>query len=339
VPAPVLAENAIFLDPQWLSDIFASVVAVADDSRAYKDGVLNHKQSNLVWPRVPASYVPLCLSVLQKYNIIYPLPSERGEEGSVVPALLAKERPAIFKELWSNFDEIKVTNSATDMQVLNREYRFKSLPLGFFGRLIVRTSHLVCKGLVQLVCCWRNGMILASSSAYFYLFLVYFYIFPKIDNKKNSNDEQTARALLKYNPSLYQLNVRIGYQGSKQSKFMDLVLDNIKTLIDCWYKNEISEVSINCIHCLTRNSGYRYDPFVFTLSGIELTAAQGKRYAYCRGIRPVRIDKLAPDVDMTYVAHIKREDVKIGDKIGEGGYAVVYKGTYNSKDVAVKHIK
>lgn len=165
---PTLVENAVFLDPQWLSDIFTAVVLLAkENSKAMEAGIINHKQLSQIWqePRYPPSYTPLCLNVLQKYNIAYPLPSDKGnEECSVVPALLPKERPPVFKELWTSFDEeTKVTNSAQNVQLLNREYRFKSLPLGFFGRLIVRTSHLVAKGLVKLVCCWRNGMILSSS--------------------------------------------------------------------------------------------------------------------------------------------------------------------------------
>src|SRR5690348_12213936 len=45
---PQLVENAIFLDPQWLSDIFASVVAVSQNEKVFKDGILNHKQSDLI---------------------------------------------------------------------------------------------------------------------------------------------------------------------------------------------------------------------------------------------------------------------------------------------------
>ncbi len=87
-----------------------------------------------------------------------------------------------------------------------------------------------------------------------------------------------AKALLHYNPSLYRLVVLIRFSRRKATKFSSLILDHVKTLINCWYQKEHGSVNIACIHCTAQDSEGRFDPFIFSLEDIELTAAQGMMY-------------------------------------------------------------
>lgn len=42
---------------------------------------------------------------------------------------------------------------------------------------------------------------------------------------------------------------------------------------------------------------------------------------------------------MAEVAHVGRDEVILSDVIGHGGFATVYKGSWNGRDVAVKVIR
>lgn len=58
-------------------------------------------------------------------------------------------------------------------------------------------------------------------------------------------------------------------------KFPFIIMDNVKDLVRGWYRKELAAAQVECVHCLTLDSDSRYDPFVFSLDDIQITAAQG----------------------------------------------------------------
>lgn len=54
-----------------------------------------------------------------------------------------------------------------------------------------------------------------------------------------------------------------------------MIMDNVKDLVRGWYKKELSSVQVECTHCLALDSDSRYDPFIFSLDDVQITAAQG----------------------------------------------------------------
>lgn len=58
----------------------------------------------------------------------------------------------------------------------------------------------------------------------------------------------------------------------------------------------------------------------------------------CRGVHPVRIDLLALDVTLNDQSTIPYDQITLGDQLGEGSFARVFKGNWNGKVVAVKVI-
>jgi hypothetical protein len=155
-------------------------------------------------------------------------------------------------EIWPAFEE--------SCKQFARVYTFKFLPLGFFSRLFVRTMNIAAQldDLVPLVY-WRDGMVLESGG---------------------------SKAIVEYNPAIFRLSVRVRIAPDSDTKLLNLLMENIDTLIRGWFREQIEEVLVPCTHCIKL---YKYDSFMFPLQECELTIARGKQYVYCRGIRPVRI--------------------------------------------------
>jgi hypothetical protein len=234
-----------------------------------------------------------------------------------------------------------------------RLYLFKFLPLGFFPRLLVRyalsfafhvgfsdtscsTIHL--QGIVPLAL-WKNGMLLKFNEEYMVLF--------------------------EYNQSLYRLRVQIRVLSETWlGENIRLIWENIDALCSGWFPGMLKGINVACAHCLRERS---YDPFFFTLNDLEVTVAKGFQYAYCRSIRPVRIDLLASEVALADVEHLRINfaDItvrflgcayfvvfgppvrdlsltsvhqQLEKEVGAGSFAKVYKGRYKDQVVAVKKV-
>ena len=295
-----LLRDIIFLDPDWLTDVFSSVFYCKDD--LINDGKILHDDLNKIWkePKFPQKLRPVLLALLQKFDILFPLPTRNNnphEEASLIPSLLPPERPPIVKDIWPTFED--------NLKNLSRIWEFKFLPPGFFPRLIARTCYLP---LISVHSAWRTGMVVRQGTM--------------------------NKALVEYNPSLFKLILKI--RLGEANNFVNLLFDNINSFIEGWYKNQLTSILLPCVHCLYEHS---FDPFMFSLSDCELYAARGKRYAHCRGIRPVRIDLIAPDVALADAEHLLRSDIELGTQLGEGSFAIVYRGKLKEEEVAIKVIK
>eukprot|EP01104_Vermistella_antarctica_P008583 TRINITY_DN2152_c3_g2_i1.p1 TRINITY_DN2152_c3_g2~~TRINITY_DN2152_c3_g2_i1.p1 ORF type:complete len:2315 (-),score=537.97 TRINITY_DN2152_c3_g2_i1:61-7005(-) len=290
-------KGVVFLDPMWLAEVFASVVGLSGN--ILKEGCLHHRHLEVLWkpPLYPKTIHNVLVALLQRFDVMYRLP-KRGalDDLSIIPMLLPCNRPSTVRKNWPPFED--------DLQPLERLFVFSMHPVGFFGRLVARTSHLP---LLDESTYWRNGLFVRAG---------------------------VNKALITFNSSLFTLRVQMRL-GRQRSKLPTLLLDNINTLVDGWFKKQVDTVTIPCPHCVCEHS---YEPFTFSLNEIELMAMRGQPYAYCRGVVPVRIDKLAPDVAMSDVAHLELADIHVGELIGQGSYAAVYRGTYNNDAVAVKRV-
>src|SRR5687767_5974370 len=56
---------------------------------------------------------------------------------------------------------------------------------------------------------------------------------------------------------------------------------------------------------------------------------------------PVSLDRLVPDLTLKDfdVCKVAYEELTVGDKIGEGGAASVFRGVWKDKEVAIKKLK
>jgi len=228
---------------------------------------------------------------------------------SLVPSLLPDDRPNIEK-FWPHFPE-------PNERQFSRRYCFGFIPHGFISRMFVRVLHFA-----EPTVFWRNGMLVEHNE----------------DAKSHTVSESLIQGffaiLIEARPA--QRIIDITVRGTAD-KLAQLIMDTIDGLIVGWYAIKV-DIQIPCIHCIRDNS---YSPYMFDIEDCEQAAIDGKASVKCSEIRDIRLDELAPDITMSHVQDCKLDysDVITEREIGVGGFAVVYKGTYQGKIVAIKKIK
>ena len=137
-----LLNNMVILDPQWLVDLFTSVITVKPGPyegkerelwrRLQTEGILEYKLLELVWDPllIPKEIFPSLLEIMEKFSLLCPWPSPDASCGKqyLVPSMLMSHPPRNI---------IKLVASA---QIPSFYIRFESgqVPPGFFPRLVLQ---------------------------------------------------------------------------------------------------------------------------------------------------------------------------------------------------------
>ncbi|KAL6073683.1 Myotubularin-like phosphatase domain [Balamuthia mandrillaris] len=288
--------------------------------------------------------------------------TSKMDEDFLVPCLLKKERPFTVKKEWPHFEPEDVYDQ------IGRQWVFRFLPLGFFSRLFVRTLHVIQdwdihkarlkrrsrnnsnassnnssssspsprstsakslntmnsarwrleavrgQGAAELAAYWTNGVIVKVM-------------------KRGKNLE---KGFLEYIPEEFLLKLHVRSQRGRTSKLFALLVENIESLLDGWYQNQVKEVLISCPHCIRLRV---HPPNLFPLQEAEVAVAQGLPFLLCADEK-VTIDQMAPDISLVHMEAfiIKPAEVKLLEEVGKGAYATVYRGILDGQEVAVKKI-
>jgi Leucine-rich repeat (LRR) protein/tRNA A-37 threonylcarbamoyl transferase component Bud32 len=149
----------VFLDPQFLAEIFSSIISA---KTKLASGMLYHDQLAHMWnsPLFPAELHPVMLKILQKFDVVYPLPPVDGRPVSLVPSLIRNPRPASIEDSWSPANDhtrswVRQSEIEAGLEFGERIYQFRFLPVGFFSRLIVRVLHIPN---IEVSLRWANGL-------------------------------------------------------------------------------------------------------------------------------------------------------------------------------------
>ena len=140
--SPPLLNDMVILDPQWLVDLFTSVITVKPGPyegeerelwrRLQTEGILEYKLLELVWDPllIPKEIFPSLLEIMEKFSLLCPWPSSDVSCGDqyLVPSMLMSHPPGNI---------IKLVASA---QIPSFYIRFESgqVPPGFFPRLVLQ---------------------------------------------------------------------------------------------------------------------------------------------------------------------------------------------------------
>ena len=137
-----LLNNMVILDPQWLVNLFTSVITVKPGpyegketelwSRLQTEGIMEYKLLELVWEPllIPKEIFPSLLEIMEKFSLLCPWPSSDASCGKqyLVPSMLMSHPPR---------DIVKLVAST---QIPSFYIRFESgqVPPGFFPRLVLQ---------------------------------------------------------------------------------------------------------------------------------------------------------------------------------------------------------
>jgi len=130
-----------------------------------------------------------------------------------------------------------------------------------------------------------------------------------------------------------QRKVQVTVRRRVNSKLFALVTSTVQKTIS-WHNLQCT-TTIPCIHCYQSRF---YDQYQFSISECEQAIKEGASVAYCRGVLPIRLDRLAPDLAMVGLSNKKIEysSFEIGRMLGEGSFAKVFQAKLGSEELAVK---
>jgi Protein tyrosine and serine/threonine kinase/C-terminal of Roc, COR, domain/WD domain, G-beta repeat len=293
----------VFLDPQFLADVFSTVVTM---KLTLQNGRLRHPQLQLIWREYDSALHPIMLTILEKFEIIFRLPDEPDEDGvnvavSLVPSLITNEAdPAVLKH-WPDGDSAWLRDGYLPRQ---RVYLFKFLPVGFFGRVIVRTLHIRGVTVDQY---WRDGVLVSQGR---------------------------SKALLLFEQGR-QLRVRMLLDEEQPGNLEVSVFHSLDSLLYGWeYASFLDRVEVSCWRCLRD----RVDPPVRVLRrDCTLAVARNEAAVHCgeHGLLPV--DQWAPEVALRYLDRLRTpiELVELGEELARGTGTVVYRAQHKVTGAAL----
>lgn len=277
----------------------------------------------------------------------------------LVPCMLPSRPPDAFTEVQKTLRR----QHNPDTLLFSRTYKFQFMPFGFFSRLIVRVLNLgtntVCWGL------WRDGFCLREVSS--------------IEDLSAGSSPEPDLSRLKgdygcvwYDPMEYKMQVSVlsSKTGAASSTsagprllypFLDRLVRAIDALIDVFYAKEKEglilenkspvDIFVSCNHCLRERVP---KPTQFVLNYLlqaylteEEVLCGSSEHSVASSVeasRPgakvaVKVEEMIPDMILSHLPVLDDLIIEEAKAIGEGGFATVFKGSWNGVPVAVKQLK
>eukprot|EP01125_Pyxidicula_operculata_P003837 TRINITY_DN1526_c0_g2_i6.p1 TRINITY_DN1526_c0_g2~~TRINITY_DN1526_c0_g2_i6.p1 ORF type:complete len:1660 (-),score=387.66 TRINITY_DN1526_c0_g2_i6:980-5959(-) len=293
----------VILDPQWVTQMFATVVIKRADSSS-TPGTLSLKfLKENVWcpPFVPPVLHVQLLRVLERFEIIFPYPS--GEE-ILVPSLLPKKL-SNFQKIWPAHDPHTIQFS--------RHYDFSFIPFSIFSRFIIRSFKLKCKSKF-----WETGILLEDDEGCLCL-VQYQPTLSRITLSARSTNKDFTPVIL----------------FCRVVAYLDALLDNTF--------REKAKILLPCPSCVAAQSYnptlFTKDECEVALAKRQKVVVCEVNP---EDVHMIPLYHVAPDFAMADFESLSidvNKDVKLGEVLGEGAFATVHLGHYNNKKVAVKVLK
>ena len=308
--------DIVVLDPSWLTELMATIVTTKH--QFVKEGKIQNTALKQIWraPQFPPSLHLLLYGILEKFEVIFRLDKEGRENKqnedvffsgqSLVPSLLPEAQPA-------GYEGFTAFNSPTlkpgEIQY-GRQYRFNFLPHGIFSRLTIR---LHC--MMDVEAAWKRGLVLAPSV---------------------SSKILVTLSLPSAKKKYTVLSVLVRGKGSERA--FRLVLECIDTLVEGWYEVE-PIITIPCLLCMaTPNCAQEHYHSLEECEKAVIAEKKTINCLYSGGSMPLEL--LVPDILMVSVGEkqIDFESLQVENKIGEGGFADVFRGVWKNETVAIKKV-
>lgn len=360
---PDLAEIVI-LDPQWLSDIMATVISFKAN---WKSGLLQHDSLPIVWKKYPVSLHKTLLGILERFEVVFPIRSAEG--ASIVPTML----PDAQSEVMQTFGALQLPR--TEYRRVERTYRFGFMPIGFFSRLVARLfliPNLFCHDP------WLRGVMICAPTAFDYTEERLFdrpegAEYATAAEEKSPLGELLAKFLTR-NAAYRRGNIQLGdterllliqqyatlsalmrgfeqasvtYFESNQASILNItvwrplnptnemsdnlmtyIVDTVEELLASNYKKYDDSIERIMVHTAASNPSQTTE---FPLPELIRRISSGERTVKCRD-ELVDIEDIAPDICFTDVQRF--HDVTVEKELGEGGVGLVFLASVPSSEIA-----
>ncbi|KAH3760136.1 leucinerich repeat kinase [Pelomyxa schiedti] len=302
--------DIVILDPEYLASIMSTIVTFK--TTMIVNGILSKEGLGQIWHNYDSSQHPMLIELLSLFLILYPIATPDGKESYIVPCALAEKVPPEANTIWPLQPQLKYVE-------FERRFVFPCLPIGLFGRLLVRVLHTT--GLAAR-CFWKDNM------------------------RFEFNPQADARSQYGYfefecnTGSTPALCLRVRQAEDSKPILLALTLEIVDTTIDCFYKTIQLEVKkfITCNHCPLPLSANTPLPHLFTYEEVVAAIAQ-RTTPMCKveGIH-LRLNSFVPELMLNTETQIAAESLINLQLIGSGGFGKIYKGEMDGKIVAVKEL-
>ena len=136
-----------------------------------------------------------------------------------------------------------------------------------------------------------------------------------------------------------ETNVRRG-----SSSLFNMLVTGLDMLLEKRHSRYLTEIDkvVHCTYPCCQDKIATESGATFKLSECEHILLQGKNTITCtsEGNHDISIPEIAPDISLFCdVLQLDHSEITQGDKIAEGGYGVLYKGTYKGEPVVIKELK
>eukprot|EP01129_Flabellula_baltica_P012011 TRINITY_DN5359_c0_g1_i1.p1 TRINITY_DN5359_c0_g1~~TRINITY_DN5359_c0_g1_i1.p1 ORF type:complete len:1884 (+),score=321.07 TRINITY_DN5359_c0_g1_i1:42-5654(+) len=308
-------DNIICLDPNWLS---IAVYELFNSNNIFlSSGILYHSDAPEVWQSYSPSMYGALLSIMEKYGILVVLNESQRE--NLLSSLSIKGDPSKQSNMDASdqeYDEDGVSiipSKLSSVSPYGRENKWKNseysfhvkrklvfnfVPAGFFSKLTVYLLNVFSPDYI-----WLSGF-------------------------------QTNRLLIENNfgdaPSSEKamiIHTRSNNEEEAGILFF-LVYDLLIDVSSFWMKLDIEEFAF--LEPMDAQSA------LVPLEYLQSTILEGKDYVEEEG-KSYQIINLAPEISLKGDV-VNYNDIVGMEFLGEGGYASVYKGEFNGRNVAVKQL-
>ncbi|KAH3742877.1 leucinerich repeat kinase [Pelomyxa schiedti] len=302
--------DIVILDPEYLASVMSTIVTFK--TTMIVNGVLSKEGLLQIWHNYDPSQHQMLIELLSLFLILHPITTPEGKEAYLVPCALVEKVPPEATSLWPPQPPPKFVE-------YDRRFVFPCLPIGLFGRLLVRVLHTTGLG---AKCFWKDNMR--------------FEFTPQADARSQYGYVE-FECNTGTTPSLC---VRVRQAEDSKPILLAQMLEIVDTTIDCFYKTIQLDVRryITCNHCPLPLSPNIPLPYMFTYEEV-VTAISQKATPTCKveGIH-LRLNTFVPELMLNNETQILPESLTNLQVIGAGGFGKIYKGEMDGKIVAVKEL-
>ncbi|XP_028415469.1 leucine-rich repeat serine/threonine-protein kinase 1-like isoform X2 [Dendronephthya gigantea] len=132
-----------FLDPQWLCDMMAHVVAIRDVNPFVQNGILRFSDLSQLFrsDRFPSKFIHEYVDLLNKFEVALPFITDHLLVPSLLPEQQIVSRNAVSPGISNMVARAMNMAAYTENRVLRRQYLMSYVPSGFWARLITRVIN------------------------------------------------------------------------------------------------------------------------------------------------------------------------------------------------------
>ena len=259
--------NTVFLDSQWLVDMFSAVISIKQNRAE-----ITKRQLKNLWlpPIFPQKIHGTLISLLNKFDVAFWM---EEKELLCIPSILPQGVPKDIDLYWTPITTLLKERRLTGLvekegkkgiKQYSRFFFFEFLPISFHHLLMVRLLKSGWKMQVG----WDEGFVLVNASG-------------------EAEEEQLR---VEVTPSLHLLQLYVRSYG--KSAFVSSLLEGISKLIQDWLPQVKFSTHIPCFHCISRNSP---SPSTWDISFLESCVINAKYFITC-GDLPISVANLAPEL-------------------------------------------